>query len=442
MGSDNLAKSDFERAFNRAFWHRILNWLTGADNQLLPYDEVRARLPIRGQHYVGLKQVPIDKIVGSVGRYNDFDRAFLPTQRHTQSRWIRVDKAHYDDVILPPVELYLIGEIYFVKDGNHRVSVARERGQVDIDAYVTQIDIPIRLTPDLKIDDLELKRAQAEFLIQTHLTEIRPIALVEPSASDLYNNLLEHISTHRWYLGVERKAEVPYPEAVTSWYDNVYLPVVQIIREQDLLKSFTGYTEADLYIWIMEYQAFLRQAYSTEDSSEDQAKAIAAEQLVKNFPQPAVSKLILVVNRTTWLDEMILKQEGANFFELSRILELRPETQIETSLPGQYNRLLNHIAVHRWYLGEQRKAEVPNDDAVKSWFDNVFTPIVEIIREQDILSTFPGRTETDLYLWIVKHRWYLHELWGTEVPIEQAAGDFAEEYSPRRSNRRSGCPKK
>ena len=436
MASEHLAKSDFERAFNRAVWRRILNWLKGSDNQLLPYDEVRARLPIRGQHYLGLMQVPTEKIVGSVGRYNDFDRAFLPTQRHTQSRWISIDKAHYEDVILPPVELFLIGEIYFVKDGNHRVSVARERGQVDIDAYVTQIDIPIRLAPDININDLELKKAQAEFLLQSHLNEIRPAAQVEPSVPELYQNLLEHISTHRWYLGVERKAEVPYPEAVASWYDNVYLPVVQIIREQDLLKSFTRYSESDLYIWIMEYQAFLRQAYSTEDSSEDQAKAIAAQQLVDNFPQPAVSKLIQVVNRTTWLDEMILKQERANFFEQSNILGLRPEAQLETSLPGQYDRLLNHITVHRWYLGEQRKTEVPNEDAVKSWYDNVYKPIIEIIREHDILSAFPGRTETDLYLWIVKHRWYLHELWGTEVPIEQAANNFAEEHSPRRPTRR------
>ena len=437
MAFDQLAKSDFERAISRASWRKILSWLTGSDNQLLPYDEVRARLPIRGQHYVGLKQVEIDKIVGSVGRYNDFDRAFLPIQRHTQSRWMRVDRAHLEDITLPPVELYLIGEIYFVKDGNHRVSVARERGQAYIDAFVTQIDIPIRLTPDFKIDDLELKKVQAEFLIQTRLLELRPMASVEPRVPELYDQLLEHISTHRWYLGVERKSEVPYAEAVASWFDKVYLPVVEVIHEQDLLKPFAGYSEADLYIWIMAYQAFLRQAYSAEEGSEDQVKAVAAQQLVDNFPQPAVSKLILVINRTHWLDDLILNQERANFFEQTHIQDLRPNAHIETTLPGQYNRLVDHISVHHWYLGEQHKAEVPHEDAVISWYDSVYLPIIEIIHQHGIIDNFPGRTETDLYLWIVKHRWYLHELWGTEVPIEQAADNFVEEHSLKGIGRRS-----
>jgi hypothetical protein len=217
---------------------------------------------------------------------------------------------------------------------------------------------------------------------------------------------------------------------------------VHIIREQDLQKSFVGYSEADLYIWIMEYQAFLRQAYSTEDGSEDQARTIAAQQFVENFPQPAVSKLIQVVNRTTWLDEMILQQERANFIEQTGIFKVYSEAHIETSLPGQYDRLLEHIAVHRWYLGERRKAEVPPDEAVKSWFDNVYKPIINIIREHDILSSFPGRTETDLYLWIVKHRWHLQELWGADVPIEQAADDFAEEHSSQQAVRRSGRRKR
>ena len=83
---------------------------------------------------------------GVLGRYRDFDRAFLPIQTRTKARWISVDRAHYEEIILPPVELYQIGEVYFVRDGNHRVSVARERGQTYIDAFVTEIDTPVLLT--------------------------------------------------------------------------------------------------------------------------------------------------------------------------------------------------------------------------------------------------------------------------------------------------------
>jgi hypothetical protein len=108
--------------------------LTKGENELLPYDEVRKHLPIRGQHDIGLQQVPISQIVGSLGRYRDFDRAFLPLQKRTKDRWVSIDKAQYEEVGLPPIETYKIGEVYFVKDGNHRVSVARERGQDFVDA--------------------------------------------------------------------------------------------------------------------------------------------------------------------------------------------------------------------------------------------------------------------------------------------------------------------
>jgi hypothetical protein len=425
---DQMANQDFNRALNRASWKKILSWLTGGDNKLLPYDEVRARLPVRGQHYTGLHQVPIEKIVGSMGRYNDFDRAFLPTQDRTKDRWISIDKAHYSDIPLPPVELYKIGDIYFVKDGNHRISVARERGQIDIDAYVTEIDIPIKLATDIKIDELTTKEKQVEFMLETNLHTIRPTAVVDLSNPDSYAVLKEHISTHRWYLGVERKAEVPYEEAVGSWYDHVYLPLVEEIRAQNLLKSFPGHTETDIYLWLVEYQKYLRLAYSAKEEADELAKATAAEQLVKDYPKSDILRLVQLSNRTNILDKIILDLERASFFEQTHILEYHPEATIETTLPGKYDQLRDHIATHRWYLGEHRQAEVTYEEAVTSWYDHVYMPIVWVIRDQDVMTQFPNRTETDLYLWIVRHQWYLRETYGEDVPIEKATEEVTEQF--------------
>ena len=425
---DQMAKQDFDRASNRASWHRILSWLTGSDNKLLPYDEVRARLPMRGQHYIGLQQVPIDKIVGSIGRYNDFDRAFLPTQNRTKDRWISIDKAHYSDIQLPPVELYKIGDVYFVKDGNHRISVGRGRGQIDIDAYVTEIDIPIKLTPDTKIDELQKKEKQADFMLDTGLYHLRPKAEIELTNPELYDILREHIATHRWYLGIEQNREVPYEEAAASWYDHVYLPLVEEICEQGLQKSFSNSTEADLYLWMVEYQKYLREAYTVDDET-DLAKAVAAEQLFKNLPEKDVKKLVQLVNRTNIPDKIILNRERASFLQQTNLLALRPEAKIEVTMPGKFDLLRDHIATHRWYLGEHRNSEVSYEDAVTSWYGNVYMPIVQVIRDQDMLNGFPERTETDLYLWIVKHQWQLREAYGEEVPIEKAAEDIAEQHS-------------
>ncbi len=276
MNVDKLAQEDFEHALRRAFWRQVISLLTGKSNELLPFEEVRKRLPLRGQRYLGLQTVPLDKIVGSESRYNDFDRAFLPRQTHTRDRWINIDKAHYQEIQLPPVELYKIGDVYFVRDGNHRVSVARERGQEFIDAYVTEIDVPVPITPETDLQDLVLKQEYAAFLEATGLDKIRPGATVELTIPGQYEKLLEHIAAHRWFLGEKRGAEVPYEEAVASWYDNVYMPLVNIIRAQNILEDFPGRTEADLYIWIIEHQWYLREAYG-DISMEEAARRFAAK---------------------------------------------------------------------------------------------------------------------------------------------------------------------
>jgi hypothetical protein len=151
---------------------------------------------------------------------------------------------------------------------------------------------------------------------------------------------------------------------------------------------------------------------------------MAARELVSDYQLPAVRKLVNVLKRTAWLDAILVKQEKVIFYEQTRLDQLRPDALVETTEPGQYNVLREHIDVHRWYLGEQRQANIPYDVAVASWYDHVYLPIVQIIREQGILGEFPDRTETDLYLWVIDHQRFLREAYGRDVPLEQAAEDL------------------
>lgn len=285
-----MARSDFDTARRKGYWRSILSWLTQSTNELLPFDEVRKRLPITGQHYLGLKQIPVETIVGSVGRYQDFDRAFLPRQTFTRDRWISIDKAHMQDVILPPIEVYKIGSVYFVKDGNHRVSVARERGQAFMDAYVIEVatNVPVENITD--IDDLIRKQEYAEFIIATRLTEVRPDSQVPLSLPGQYSKLLDHINVHRWYLGEQFQRDIPWEEAVTRWYDEVYLPLVEIIREQNILAEFPGRTEADLYLYIIEHLAYLREEWKAEVSLEEAASHFAEE-----YSQRPLRRLVNII---------------------------------------------------------------------------------------------------------------------------------------------------
>jgi hypothetical protein len=271
-GSIQRAQADFDTAHRKSHWRKVISLLTRQSNQLLPYDQVLRMIPVDGQHYIGMQQVPIDAIVGSVGRFQDFDRAFLPKFTSTRSRWESIDQAHLLDIDLPAVELYKLGKVYFVKDGNHRVSVARERGQAFIDAVVIEVDTPIPVTPETDILDLIGKREMTRFFRKTNLKTTRPEARIEMSMPELYYILLEHIQTHGWYLGEERQSCTSFEEAAISWYDNIYLPMVKVIREKKILSGFPGRTEADLYVWIMDHRWYQMSENQTSVSIEDAAK--------------------------------------------------------------------------------------------------------------------------------------------------------------------------
>ncbi len=287
-----LAGEDFENAFLKGFWRSILGWLRQSDNQLLPFDEVRKVLQEHGQYDVGLHQIPIDKVIGSVGRYNDFDKAFMPTQRHTRSRWVNVDIANLQDIILPPIEVYKVGEVYFVKDGNHRVSVAREKGQKFIDANVIEILTDIEIDKYSSIDEIIRRQEKAYFYKKSGILAVRPEAEIELSLPGVYDKLLEHISVNRWYMGERANREIGYPDAVAGWYDEVYLPLVQVIKEGGILSEFPGRTPADLYLWIIEHLWYLREEISADVSLKE-----AASHFTDEFSKNPLRKLWQLIRK-------------------------------------------------------------------------------------------------------------------------------------------------
>src|SRR6476620_6419145 len=133
------AQEDFARARRKVFLESVGAFLTRRPNELLSFQTVREQLPIRSQAYRGVRAIPVDQIIGSVDRYEDFNRHFLPTQTHTQARWENVDRAALAEISLPPIQVYQIGGAYFVADGNHRVSVAKERGLRFVDAVIVEL---------------------------------------------------------------------------------------------------------------------------------------------------------------------------------------------------------------------------------------------------------------------------------------------------------------
>ncbi|HSQ28067.1 MAG TPA: universal stress protein [Anaerolineales bacterium] len=273
----STAISDFRRARSQANLQELIGRITGESTQLLSFDEVKQKLRLQSSSDIGLRDIPLVSIVGSVGRYSDFTRNFLPRREIRPERWARVKIAASGLVGLPPIDVYKIGEIYFVKDGNHRVSVARQLGATHIQAYVTEVQTSIPLTPDTRPDDLILKAEYAMFLEKTSLGQLSPKPDLSTTVPGQYQILIEHIDVHRYYMGLEFQREIPYIEAAAHWYRSIYIPVVETIRKQGILRHFPNRTETDLYLWIAKHRAELEEQLGWQIKTEYAASNLAEQ---------------------------------------------------------------------------------------------------------------------------------------------------------------------
>lgn len=281
LSYDSLEK--YRRNVGKAQVADLMAKMTGGNVDLVSYDEVAKRIKARQQIEMGTQMAPLDKIVGSVGRYRDFTRTFLPRAGVNPERWARVDAAMHSMEGFPPIEVYKIGDVYFVRDGNHRVSVARANGLTHIEAYVTEIptDVPLHME-DFERDQWLIKIERTEFLKETQLDVIRPDHGIELTEPGRYQTLLRHIQVHQYLrnLDLERAGSdhrLTWEEAVASWYDHVYLPMVEAIRSHELMSSFPKRTEADLYLWIAFHREQLAKCYGLAPLSPAAAVATFAE---------------------------------------------------------------------------------------------------------------------------------------------------------------------
>jgi hypothetical protein len=275
---NSRTQADFSKARFKSFINQAMAVLSGqSPTTLLSYDEIKEKLHIGGPIYQGVKTIRVDQIVGSLNRYHEFDRAFLPKDDQLARRWQNVDRAFYQEVNLPPVVLYKVGQVYFVVDGHHRVSVAREQGQTFIDAEVRECATRVNITPDIKTEDLEILHSKIHFLERTSLDHIRPEANIKLTIPDGFDRMLEHIAVHRYFMGLDLLRDISEQEAVAHWYDKVYLPIVEVIRKSDILKAFPGKTEGDMYMWTLDHQHYL----SKEQGKPLQPPHEAARKFVK-----------------------------------------------------------------------------------------------------------------------------------------------------------------
>lgn len=279
MTSDSYYRTaieDFQAAHQKATLEELLARLQGKSNALLSFEEVSKKLKLQARSERGVQDIPLDAIVGSVGRYSDFTRTFLPRKAGDQQRWAQV-KASLEHSGFPPIDVYKVSDVYFVLDGNHRVSVARQEGWNTIQANVIEVKSSVPLKADTSPDELIIKSEYADFLEETRLHQHRPNVDLTVTIPGQYQKLLQHIQIHRYYAWVDRSLSWSFDEALLDWYDTIYIPFAETIRDRGLLHWFPDRTVTDFYLWVTEHRDALQKELGWRIRPEAVAETLLAK---------------------------------------------------------------------------------------------------------------------------------------------------------------------
>jgi len=263
---------DFARARRNQQWSRLAGMLRGRSADLdlmLPFDEVVTALGRRGERWLGLRDIPVDAIVGSVDRSKGFDRRFRPTSQQSRTRFERLARAARRGESFPPIEVFGVGEAYFVQDGHHRVAVARVLGRDLIAAYVTEVLTVVGAGRDLTVADLPLKGHERLFRERVPLPPDQAAQVVLHDPED-YARLAEGVEA--WGFRVAQQdarhageATLPSREEVAErWWSQLYQPTLRLLRDAGLLDGARSDAESFLRLSAQRYRLLRTQTWDDD----------------------------------------------------------------------------------------------------------------------------------------------------------------------------------
>lgn len=250
MFTQDISGHNFNNVRIRSFFKSIYKKLKREDDCLPSLDDIIDITHARNERYIGMREIPVENIIGSEGRYEDFNEGFLPKRAELKSRWSAIHRIMEEEKNLPPISVFKIDDYYWVRDGNHRVSVAKERGQLYIDAEVTEYDIDVPLTKELTIRDRVKIQEHLNFLEATGLNALGrgfDIKLSRPRSYRFLLNIIQHFT-----LPFEESLgkQLTLKEVAGEWYSKIFLPFAEAAYLEDLLSKFPNRTTGDLYVWI------------------------------------------------------------------------------------------------------------------------------------------------------------------------------------------------
>ena len=263
------AEHDWKKARRKLLYQKVVCHFKECSVDLLSFEKVRASLNLNQKFYRGFQEVPLDLIQGSVGRFNDFTAAFLPRKEYLQERWQRVDVAMITGKT-PPIDLYQVGQVYFVLDGNHRVSVARQRDHKTIEAYVWEFPAPADFSAETDIDELLIETERAAFLERVGEDNEQAGRSMVFTCPGCYKDVSQQVELYRHDIQKASDEPISFQFAFSNWYEDAYMPAVEAIRQDEQLSRFPGRTEADLFIWSWQNSNVIEELELKENDDDNQ----------------------------------------------------------------------------------------------------------------------------------------------------------------------------
>jgi hypothetical protein len=262
----NDAQDDFLRARRRRVLARLsaaLRLAPGDVDVMLSFDEVVEALGRVGERDLAVRTIPIDSIVGTVDRRKEFDRAFRPTSGRVRARFEQIADAQRRGASMPPIDVYRVGELHFVRDGHHRVAVARAHGRDQIDAHVIEVLTRVPADPSISPGDLPLKSHERVFHERVPLSP-RARERIELTDPFQYGSLAEGVEAWGFRLTQHDGVLLDRAAVAGRWFQEEYEPVVAMLRESDLIGRRQTETDAYLRLTCDRYRLLRAQRWTDE----------------------------------------------------------------------------------------------------------------------------------------------------------------------------------
>jgi len=374
--------------------------------QFLEFNEEYEREKPVSSFDLGVFEVPLSQIVGTVGRYRDFDRGLNAAGFVKGRRLRKLKEAIEQGIELPPLELYKLKDHYFIVDGHHRVVLARKAGKKALKAHVIE-----HLPPRNSLDNL-LARERSEFELTTDIHDITLTELAQ------YEKLLCQIREHKYFLGEREKREVSFKDAARDWHETIYTPIAARIDEEEILRDYPDRTVADLYVYISDHKWM---------ESRRKGYDIGFSHALQHFHHRSAEK--------TLRDH--LKDLFSPFIRGSRRRKIFQERtglrDIILSDEKGYSKLMKQISEHKYYLSQKTGREVSIDEASAQWRYEIFDPVRKVLEEERFIFGFSRKTPADLYLMLSDLKWFESEKRGYDIGFTAAI----EEYRKKRHDSHS-----